>query len=170
MAGISLDGFDDFREMEMGRGSLCLVIRGRWQSALLLFDSDESLIDVKAIGHPESVTLLDFDGDGTDEMLIDESDGHAVGEQVRHLRLYRLSDGGVKTLWEGESVRIQTDLATGKKTVERYCSIRPTRDGFWYSCFEARSLTVLKQFLWTGGTFREAPPANTTRSRQRNKD
>jgi hypothetical protein len=100
--GVSLSGFNFYREVDLGNGFRVLLISSN-ESGVLVFKPDGSLLGVKHVDPAVSLQIVDLDEDGTAELITEEITGSGTGVLMKAYRIYAVRGSGIERLWEGES-------------------------------------------------------------------
>ena len=168
--GISLSGFNSYREVDLGNGVRVLSVSSN-ESGLLAFKPDGSLMGVKHIDPAVSVQIVDLDEDGTAELITEEVMGSGTGVLMKAYRIYAVQ-GGIQRLWEGESYFHGKEPRDGRFVEqERLAMLRvdfPAHVLLRYvSLGPAGTVARATCFRWRDGALAEAPCSEDRQARGR---
>lgn len=146
---VSLAGYNFARELQLsGEHAVIAVSRSRG-GALMLFGRDGQLQHVTQTREIRSLSLFDFDEDGTHEVVAEDCDG-GTGILVCEYHVYRVGQSSLSEVWKAESSYRDAKLL-------RHGLIRfmPSRLVYAHGVPGSGKL-VERTFVYRGGSFQEA--------------
>lgn len=103
LGGISLQGYEFHREVEIGQGIRVILISCNLHGGLLSFRSSGSRIASISSNQITGLQLVDLDEDGISEIVTEEIESRGTGILVKNFELYKVSPESLRRLWSARS-------------------------------------------------------------------
>lgn len=158
---IALNGFNEYREVELGKGLRALVISCQGGGGIALFDPDGLAAVTLRTDEIQSIMLYDLDRDGISDLITEQLTQYGTGLIGKEYRIYRVRSRELLLSWSGESFlrSIPLRARTGQET-ERTSFIHfDDSDGkvvLVYDAAQKRGARRTIRFTVIDGTFRRA--------------